>query len=204
MSEIEVHTMLSPHLIKGRNAQQIVVVRHPADQAPSGVRHEVVAVVGILPPQPRVCQKPEIARMLAEAAVWIEAAPPEAELEPLAEFGSTGRRRRMEARYAEDRRERAALVRALRNGVSREELAKTYGAKRVADVVMAYRRLSAVPAHAPPSPERVRRALVAARAEADRRAAEPGDDLRYWAGRADLARELLTLWASGQIPADPP
>ena len=196
--------MLSPHLIKGRNAQQVVVVRHPADQPPSGVRHEVVAVVGTLPPQPRVSQKPEIARLLAEAAAWIEAAPPETELEPLAEFGATHRRRRMEARYAEDRRERAALVRALRNGVPREDLAKTYGAKRVADVAMAYHRLSAVPVHAPPTVERVRRALDAARAEADRRAAEPGDDPRYWTGRADLARELLALWAGGQAPADPP
>ncbi len=196
--------MLSPHLIKGRDAQQVVVVRHPADQPPSGVRHEVVAVIGTLPPQPRVSQKPEIARLLAEAAAWIAAAPPEAELEPLAEFGATGRLRRMEARSAEARRERAALVRALRSGVPREDLAKTYGAKRVADVVMAYRRLGALPAHAPPSPERVRRALDAARAEADRRATEPGDDPRYWAGRADLARELLALWAGGQAPADPP
>ena len=121
MSEIEGNAMLSPHLIKGRNAQQVVVVRHPADQPPSGVRHEVVAVVGTLPPQPRVSQKPEIARMLTEAAAWIEAAPPEAELEPLAEFGAPHRRRRIEeAHYAEARRERAALVRALRNGVPRE------------------------------------------------------------------------------------
>ena len=195
--------MLSPHLIKGRDAQQVVVVRHPADQPPSGVRHEVVAVIGTLPPQPRVSQKPEIARLLAEAAAWIEAAPPEAELEPLAEFGATGRLRRMEARSAEDRRERAALVRALRNGVSRKELAKSYGPKRVADVAMAYRRLSAVPAHAPPTAVRVRRALETARAEADRRAAEPDDDPRYWAGRAALARELLALWAEGPPPPDP-
>ena len=142
--------------------------------------------------------------MLTEAAAWIEAAPPEAELEPLAEFGAPHRRRRMEARYAEARRERAALVRALRNGVPREELAKTYGAKRVADVVMAYHRLSAVPAHAPPPAERVRRALETARVEADRRVGQPDDDPRYWAGRAALARELLALWAGGQAPADPP
>ncbi|HOW80900.1 MAG TPA: hypothetical protein PK406_15775 [Verrucomicrobiota bacterium] len=196
--------MLSPHLIKGRNAQQVVVIRHPADQAPSGVRHEVVAVIGTLPPQPRVSQKPDIARLLAEAAAWITAAPPETELEPLAEFGVTHRRQRMEAGYAEARRERATLVRALRNGVPREELAKTYGAKRVADVVMADHRLSAVPAHAPPPAERLRRALETACADADRRVGQPDDDPRYWAGRAALARELLALWAGGQAPADPP
>ena len=196
--------MLSPHLIKGRNAQQVVVIRHPADQPPSGVRHEVVAVIGTLPPQPRVSQKPEIARLLAEAAAWITAAPPETELEPLAEFGATHRRRRMEAGYAEARRERDALVRALRNGVPREALAKTYGAKRVADVVMAYHRLSPVPAPTPLTVDRVRRALETARVEADRRAVDPGDDPRYWAGRAALAHELLALWASSPAPADPP
>ena len=37
MSEIEIHTMLSPHLIKGRNAQQVVVVRPGfVDQAHAG------------------------------------------------------------------------------------------------------------------------------------------------------------------------
>ena len=69
---------------------------------------------------------------------------------------------------------------------------------------MAYRRLSAAPAHAPPTAERVRRALETARAEADRRATDPGDDPRYWAGRAALAHELLALWAGSQVPADSP
>ena len=194
--------MLSPHLIKGRDAQQVVVVRHPADQPPSGVRHEVVAVIGTLPPQPRVSQKPEIARLLAEAAAWIATAPPEADLEPLAEFGARHRRQRMEVRYAVDRQERAALIRALRNGVPREELTKTYGAKRVADVVMAYhQRPNAVPPPAPPSLGRIRRALETARDAAERQTATNGDDARYWAGRAALARELLALWPDGQADA---
>ncbi|MCC8998302.1 MAG: hypothetical protein LM522_02190 [Candidatus Contendobacter sp.] len=194
--------MLSPHLIKGKEAQQVVVIRHPADQPPSGVRHEVVAVIGTLPPQPRVAQRPEIARLMTEAATWIETAPPEADLEPLADFGARHRRLQIKAGYAQARQERAALVRALRNGVSREDLAKIYGPKRVADVVMAYKRLNTAPPPLLPSLSRVRRALESVRDTAERQASEESSDPRYWAGRAALARELLALWPDGQELTD--
>ena len=69
-------------------------------------------------------------------------------------------------------------------------------------MVMAYRqRPSAAPPQSPASLGRIRSPGNSARhGRATGRC--DGDDARYWAGRAALARELLALWPEGQAPAD--
>lgn len=203
--------MLSPYLIKCKDAQRIVVIRHPADQPPSGLRHDVVAVIGTLPRLHRAAQLPEIVRLMAEAAAWIETAPPENGLEPAAGFSAIDRLKRTKATHAQSRRERAGLIRALRKAVPLDEVIATHGKNRVAKALQTHKRLYArygkvprtpVPRRMPPTSRQLRQTLELARDAAERQAAQDEANCLYWQGQSALARELLALWQPGEADAE--
>lgn len=197
--------MLSAHLIKSKNVQRVVVIRHPAGQAPSGVRHDIVEIIGEIPGRHRAEQMPEIARLLRAAEDWIASAAPEAELNPVSGSGALARSRRLKAGHAQSRQERAAMLRAMRAGAPLHDVIASYGKNRVSKALAAHKRLyarygkmprkTATKRIAPPA-SLLRKQIEEERDHAERKSSGQHNEYwaGYWAGRSALARELLQLF----------